>query len=98
MKYNLLNILACPLDDFSPLRLYIFEKTDEIISGILVCQKCLHWYPIRERIPQMLPDKLRNEEDDLAFLYKWKNIVPAEVLEKGKPFNVKGIAQVHKNE
>jgi uncharacterized protein YbaR (Trm112 family) len=89
MKPELLDILACPKDGFFPLNLLIFEENNEIVSGILVCQKCLHWYPIREKIPEMFPDKLRDKESELTFLRKWKSRVPREVLKAGKPFNLK---------
>ncbi len=89
MKQKLLDILACPADGVFPLSLHIFEEDDEIISGILVCQMCLHWYPIREKIPEMFPDKLRDEEDEVEFLGKWKQLIPQEVLQTGKPFNLK---------
>jgi uncharacterized protein YbaR (Trm112 family) len=59
MKHKLLDILACPTEGFFPLELCVFEEDDEIISGLLVCPKCLHWYQIRERIPEMFPDQLR---------------------------------------
>lgn len=89
MNRKLLEILACPVDGVYPLDLHIFEERDEIISGMLVCQNCLHWYPIRERIPEMFPDKFRDEADEVSFLFKWKEVIPLEVLDAGKPFNIK---------
>ncbi len=89
MKHNLLDILACPADGFFPLDLHVFEEGDEIVSGILVCPKCLHWYPIREEIPEMFPDRLRDKEGELQFLSEWKDAAPPKVLAAGKPFNLK---------
>ncbi|MFX0011534.1 MAG: Trm112 family protein, partial [Candidatus Hermodarchaeota archaeon] len=37
----------------------------EIESGLLFCPKCTRWYPIRETIPQMLPDEFRKEDEDI---------------------------------
>jgi predicted alternative tryptophan synthase beta-subunit len=54
----------------------------------LICEKCKRWYPIVEEIPQMLPDELRNEKEDLKFLLKYENLVPKEVKEEGIPFNL----------
>jgi len=54
-----------------------------------VCPKCLRWYPIRDEIPEMLPDELREEKDELPFLRKWKNKIPKKILLQGKPFNLK---------
>jgi uncharacterized protein YbaR (Trm112 family) len=81
MKHELLGILACPADGFFPLNLHIFDEDDEIISGILVCPKCLRWYPIRAKIPEMFPDKLRDELTELKYLRKWKNYVPQKILD-----------------
>lgn len=52
-----------------------FKIDTEIEEGILFCSKCNRWYPIVETIPQMLPDKYRNENEDIAFLNKWKQIL-----------------------
>lgn len=73
------------------------EKTDcqvcysrEIREGVLICEKCGRWYPIEEEIPRMLPDELRNQNEDVRFLSKWRARLPAEVLERGKPFALRG--------
>jgi len=62
----------------------------EIVEGILVCPECNRWYPIIDEIPHMLPDNLRNKNEDLSFLKKHKNEVDEEVLRSGKPFNLSG--------
>lgn len=83
-----MEILACPIDKYHPLELHVFHEVEEIVEGMIVCPKCLRWYPIREEIPEMLPDELRDRKDELPFLEKWKNMVPKEILSKGKPFNL----------
>ena len=83
-----MDILACPIDKYYPLDLYVFEEKEEIIEGMLVCAKCGRWYPIIEEIPQMLPDDLREQRDDLSWLGKWKAVAPPQVLKEGKPFNL----------
>jgi uncharacterized protein YbaR (Trm112 family) len=88
MKKKLMEILACPIDKHHPLELHVFEEKEEIIEGLIVCPKCLRWYPIRDEIPEMLPDELRKETEDL-FLRKWKSRTPEEVVLEGKPFNLK---------
>jgi uncharacterized protein YbaR (Trm112 family) len=88
VKRKLMDILACPIDKYHPLELHVFHEEEEIVEGMIVCPKCLRWYPIREEIPEMLPDELRDKKDELPFLEKWKNIVPKEILSKGKPFNL----------
>ena len=88
MNRKLLDILACPKDGTFPLDLHVFEEDGEIIAGILVCPECLSWYPIREKLPEMLPDDMRERMEELDFLSKWKDFSPKKVLTSGKPFNL----------
>jgi uncharacterized protein YbaR (Trm112 family) len=89
MKKELIEVLACPIDKEYPLELHVFEQKDEIIEGLIVCPKCLRWYPIRDEIPEMLPDELRKENEDLPFLKKWKNKIPEKILKQGRPFRLR---------
>ena len=66
-----------------------FFQFSEIEEGIIHCEKCARWYPIIETIPQMLPDDLREEDAEIAFLKKWKAKIPKKIVEAGKPFNLK---------
>lgn len=88
MKKRLMEILACPIDKAYPLELHVFEEGDEIVSGIIICSKCNRWYPIIDEIPHMLPDDLREEKEDLAFLRKWKEKIPQNTLTEGRPFKL----------
>ena len=88
MKKKLMDILACPIDKYHPLELHVFEEKDEITEGIIVCPKCLRWYPIRDESPEMLPDELRNEKDEIPFMKKYKQKFPSKILTEGKPFNL----------
>ena len=88
MKKSLMEILACPICKDHPLNLKVFEEKDEIIAGILSCRKCSRWYPIIDEIPHMLPDELRNKNEDLAFLTRWKAQIPRKILKEGKPFTL----------
>ena len=88
MKRRLMDLLACPIDKYYPLELYVFEEKDEIVEGMIVCPKCLRWYPIRDEIPEMLPDELRNRKDEIEFLRKWQHKIPKKILYEGKPFNL----------
>ncbi len=60
----------------------------DIVEGILYCSKCLHWYPIRKGIVVIMPDNKRKKEKDLEFLEKYRDKIPREILENGKPFNL----------
>jgi uncharacterized protein YbaR (Trm112 family) len=73
--------------------LYRFLNLVEVDAGLLVCPECGRWYPIGsavETIPEMLPDDLREEERDLEWLEKWRELVPKPVLDEGRPFNLSG--------
>lgn len=84
-----MSILICPVDRHFPLELHVFEEDEHsIITGLIVCPKCLRWYPIRERVPEMLVDDLRDKEDNIQFLSKWKKHIPEQVLLNGKPYNL----------
>ena len=61
----------------------------DIISGVIVCNKCGRWYPIMEEIPILLPDELRNKEEDLRFLRKHKDNLPSKIVLEGKPWSLK---------
>ena len=88
MKRRLMDILACPIDKYYPLELHVFEEKEEIIEGVIVCPKCLRWYPIRDEIPELLPDQLRDKKEEIDFLQKWKTKIPEKILREGKPFNL----------
>jgi uncharacterized protein YbaR (Trm112 family) len=84
-----LDILACPIDKYYPLDLYEFTtKGDVIVDGALLCTKCGRYYPIIDEIPAMLPDDLRKKEEDINFLSKWLNQLPAKVVYEGRPFHL----------
>jgi len=84
-----MDILACPIDKHYPLELYVFKEDEEIVEGIIVCPKCLRWYPIKDEIPEMLPDELRDVRSEISFLEKWREKIPKKILLEGKPFNLK---------
>ena len=88
IKKKLMEILACPIDKHYPLELLVFEEKEEIVEGMIICPKCSRWYPIRDEIPEMLPDELRKEKEDLPFLKKWKAKTPEKILREGKPFHL----------
>ncbi len=64
------------------------DKVIVIIEGILYCKKCLRFYPIIDEIPIMLPDELREKENDLKFLNKWKNNIPQKILNNANPWHL----------
>jgi uncharacterized protein len=64
------------------------EKVIIVIDGILYCKKCSRFYPIIDEIPIMLPDELREKEQDLQFLTKWKHSIPEDILTNSNPWHL----------
>jgi len=60
----------------------------EVSEGVLFCPSCNRWYPIIDEIPRMLPDNYRKEREDIEFLKRFSNKIPAKILQEGKPFNL----------
>ncbi|HLE34472.1 MAG TPA: Trm112 family protein, partial [Nitrososphaerales archaeon] len=65
-------------------------KTDAdiIIDGALFCSQCSRFYPIIDEIPIMLPDELRNKNNDMQFLQQWKDKLPSKIINSGKPWHL----------
>ncbi|MDH2900519.1 MAG: Trm112 family protein [archaeon] len=89
MKRKLLDILACPIDKHYPLELFeIKSEGDLIVDGALVCTQCGRYYPIIDEIPVMLPDELRNKNEDLDFLVKYREKLPDKIVKEGRPHHL----------
>ncbi len=89
MKRKLLDILACPIDKHYPLELFELKaEGDVIVDGALVCTECNRYYPITDEIPVMLPDDLRNKNEDLDFLMKNRDRLPEKIVHQGRPHHL----------
>ena len=89
MNKKLMEILACPIDKFSPLELIETKTREEIVEeGAIFCSKCSRFYPIIEEIPIMLPDELRDKKQDMEFLEKNKENLPEKIINQGEPWHL----------
>jgi uncharacterized protein YbaR (Trm112 family) len=103
MKRWLMDILACPVSDCrSDLTLEVYtshmlksddsEDVEEIDEALIKCPKCGRWYPVIDGIACMLPDDLRMEskqrKEETAFLERWKEKIPTDILKNGIPFGL----------
>jgi len=102
MKRWLMDILACPISDCrSELTLEVYkshtfeseeEDVEEIDEALIRCPKCGRWYPVIDGIACMLPDDLRLEGkqhiEETAFLERWKENIPTDILKNGLPFGL----------
>lgn len=90
MFYSLLDFLACPACRHA-LRLTLpveqpastamrtwdlRDKSVGVAEGLLLCDGCARWYPIRQGLPEILPDHLRDWNADRAWLAAHRVAVP----------------------
>ncbi|WP_440059843.1 Trm112 family protein [Thermogladius sp. 4427co] len=59
-----------------------------IKTGVLYCPNCGRWYPIKNGIVYLLPDKRRKPESDIRFLEAYKDRLPEKIVYEGKPFSL----------
>ena len=52
----------------------------EVESGLLICPVTGRWYPIRNFIPEVLPDHLRDLRQDFAFLRSIEHCLPPQLF------------------
>lgn len=102
MKHWLMDILACPVSDCrNELTLEVYRShnlesegkdVEEIDEALIRCPKCGRWYPVIDGIACMLPDNLRIDGkqriEETAFLERWKDRVPTDILKNGIPFGL----------
>lgn len=89
MNKKMMEILACPMDKHFPLE--IFEsnsKEDIVLEGAIYCTKCSRFYPIIEEIPIMLPDELRDKNQDIAFLKRNQSTLPEKIIKQALPWHM----------
>lgn len=69
--------------------LYRYLNLLELEEGLLRCPECNRWYPIGrsvESIPELMPDDLREEAEEIEWLRKWIDKLPESVKTDGEPF------------
>lgn len=80
----MLDILACPIDKHHPLQLHELKTSTDsntIVDGVLYCTKCTRPFFIIDEIPVMLPDDLRDQEQEKLFLKKYKDDIPPNLTQ-----------------
>ena len=68
------------------------KSDEEIDEALITCPKCGRWYPVIDGIACMLPDDLRlqgrQKTEETAFLERWRERLPTNILKKGIPFGL----------
>jgi len=89
MNKKMLDILACPIDKHFPLEIFeIKTKNDIVLEGAIYCTDCSRFYPIIDEIPIMLPDELRDKNQDLDFLRRNQSNLPEKISKQGSPWHL----------
>jgi len=89
MNRKMMDILVCPIDKQFPLEIFESESKEEIVvEGALYCNECSRFYPIIEEIPIMLPDELRDKNQDMGFLAKNQKKLPEKIIKHAKPWHM----------
>ena len=89
MNKKMMDILACPIDKHSPLELVECKSKDQNVKeGALYCTDCSRFYPIIEEIPILLPDELRDKDQDMDFLKNNKDKLPEKIIKQASPWHL----------
>ncbi len=89
MNKKMLEILACPIDKHFPLEIFESTSKDQIVlEGAIYCTKCSRFYPIIEEIPIMLPDELRDKNQDIKFLKRNQFLLPEKITKQASPWHL----------
>ncbi len=89
MNKKMMEMLACPIDKHFPLEIFESNSTEQIVlEGAIYCSKCSRFYPIIEEIPIMLPDELRNKDQDIEFLKRNQSKLPEKIIKQASPWHL----------
>jgi uncharacterized protein len=89
MNKKMMEMLACPIDKHFPLEIFESNSKEQIVlEGAIYCSKCSRFYPIIEEIPIMLPDELRNKDQDIEFLKRNKSKLPEKIIKQASPWHL----------
>ncbi|TLX67454.1 MAG: Trm112 family protein [Thaumarchaeota archaeon] len=89
MNKKMMEMLACPIDKHFPLEIFESNSKEQIVlEGAIYCSKCSRFYPIIEEIPIMLPDELRNKDQDMEFLKRNQSKLPEKIIKQASPWHL----------
>jgi len=85
----MMEMLACPIDKHFPLEIFESNSKEQLVlEGAIYCSKCSRFYPIIEEIPIMLPDELRNKDQDIEFLKRNQSKLPEKIVKQASPWHL----------
>lgn len=89
MNKKMMDILACPTCKYSPLEIFECKSKEDVVEeGALFCSECSKFFPIIEEIPIMLPDELRDKNQDMNFLKTNEKKLPEKITKQASPWHL----------
>lgn len=94
MMLDIFSMLLClycePDDTLDIISLLSSDVKDgtRIHEGILYCKDCQRFYMIKDEILFLSLDNIREKEEELSFLSKWKSDLPENIVYTCKPWNL----------
>ena len=89
MNKKMMEMLACPIDKHFPLEIFESDSREQVVlEGAIYCTKCSRFYPIIDEIPIMLPDELRDKNQDIEFLKRNRSILPEKITKQASPWHL----------
>ena len=89
MNKKMMEMLACPIDKHFPLEIFESDSREQVVlEGAIYCTKCSRFYPIIDEIPIMLPDELRDKNQDIEFLKRNRSILPEKITMQASPWHL----------
>ncbi len=104
MKVDLIELLACPVCQRFPLEMKVHHRRDEeIIEADLTCGSCKKTYPVKDRIPVMLPDLrergiLDSSDSKLTSLLDHKSYEKHKEIREANIIYYDSVAEVYEDE
>ena len=90
--FSMLLCLYCEPDEtlelFPLLSSEIEGNKTRIHEGVIFCKQCKRFYMIKDEILYLSPDGIREKEEELDFLNKWKPDLPEVIIYSAKPYNL----------
>jgi uncharacterized protein YbaR (Trm112 family) len=82
MNPSLLKKLCCPFDKLDlDVKVFVRDKDENIIEGLLSCAHCKRFYPIVYGVPIMSPDEYREPQLETPLLQRWEKDLKGNYVE-----------------
>ena len=91
--FSMLLCLYCEPDETLELHSLLSSELENgktrIHEGIIFCKECKRFYMIKDEILYLSPDHIREKDEELKFLNKWKFDIPEEIIYTARPWSLR---------